>query len=79
MKTKSSIRCKDSDSSDEELQPNIFDDNRYGNIGANNIPLIPMVNPENNNYPNELPEIKDEEKEDYEEFQKLMYMLLYKV
>jgi hypothetical protein len=33
-----------------------------------------MVNPENNNYPNELPEIKDEEKEDYEEFQKLMYM-----
>ncbi len=66
---------KDSDSSDEELQPTFFDDNSYGNIGANNIPPNPnMVNPENNNYPNELPEIKDEEKEDYEEFQKLMYM-----
>ena len=32
------------------------------------------MNPDNNNYPNELPEIKDDDKEDYEEFKKLMYV-----
>lgn len=57
------------------VDPDTFDDNSYGNVGTNNIPPNPdLVNPDNNNYPNELPEIKDEEKEDYEEFQKLMYI-----
>ncbi len=63
------------ESSDEDICPNVYEDNSYGNIGTNNIPPNPdLVNPDNNNYPNELPEIKDEDKEDYEEFQKLMYI-----
>ena len=66
----------DSDDSDDDISdPSVFESNSYGNIGANNIPPNPnLVNPDNNNYPNELPEIKDDEKEDYEEFQKLMYI-----
>ena len=70
------FRSLDTDSSDDDVNdPNEFDNNSYGSIGANNIPPNPnLVNPENNNYPNELPEIKDDEKEDYEEFQKLMYI-----
>lgn len=70
------FRNLDTDSSDDEINdPSEFDNNSYGSIGANNIPPNPnLVNPENNNYPNELPEIKDDEKEDYEEFQKLMYI-----
>lgn len=59
----------------DELENIDFEDNSYGNIGTNNIPPDPnLVNPDNNNYPNELPEIKDQEKEDYEEFQKLMHL-----
>ena len=66
----------DSDDSDDDISdPGVFESNSYGNIGTNNIPPNPnLVNPDNNNYPNELPEIKDDEKEDYEEFQKLMYI-----
>lgn len=66
----------DSDDSDDDIsEPGVFESNSYGNIGTNNIPPNPnLVNPDNNNYPNELPEIKDDEKEDYEEFQKLMYI-----
>lgn len=63
------------DSEDDHITLNCCEDNSYGNVGTNNIPPNPnLVNPENNNYPNELPEIKDEEKEDQEEFQKLMYL-----
>lgn len=66
---------EDGESSEEETDPNTFEDNSYGNIGTNNIPPNPdLVNPDNNNYPNELPEIKDDDKEDYEEFKKLMYI-----
>ena len=62
-------------SEDDDLNNIDFDDNSYGNIGTNNIPPDPnLVNPDNNNYPSELPEIKDQEKEDYEEFQKLMHL-----
>ena len=58
--------------SDDDQDCCVYENNSYGCVGANNIPPDPtMVNPENNNYPNELPEIKDEEKEDYEEFQKI--------
>ena len=61
--------------SDDDQDCCVYENNSYGCVGANNIPPDPtMVNPENNNYPNELPEIKDEEKEDYEEFQKIMYL-----
>ena len=70
------FKSGDSEDSDEEVfESGNFDNNSYGNIGTNNIPPNPnLVNPDNNNYPNELPEIKDDEKEDYEEFQKLMYI-----
>ena len=67
------LRNMDSDDSDDDITDPEFDNNSYGNW-CNNIPNPNLVNPDNNNYPNELPEIKDDEKEDYEEFQKLMYI-----